>query len=427
MAGPDGAIAGSDAFQVESARSERGRLVWTLAALGAIVAIVAARSLLLRPEGWKEALALALLVGAPAIGYEAALLVLVGRYLRRGQALPAVFWWVSTAVEALFPSVVLALAGTVPALGPYGALTSPAVALYYLAVLLAALRLRPALCLLSGGVAAAGYLALVAEAFLLNAPPPPAAEHPAVYATSAAFMLVFGPAAAAVAARVRGYLAAALHEAAERQRAVLEARNVLIFGLAKLAEYRDTDTGAHLERISAYAALLAEGLRGRVPQIDAGWIDTLRVASSMHDIGKVGIPDAVLLKPGRLTEDERRVIERHPGIGAETLRAIEQRHGEDPLLRMSDEIAIGHHERWDGSGYPRQNAGEKISLAARIVSVVDVYDALTSARVYKPALGHDEALRIIREGRGTQFDPMIVDVFLELADRFDEVRRGHTE
>jgi putative two-component system response regulator len=240
-------------------------------------------------------------------------------------------------------------------------------------------------------------------------------------------MAFAGAVAAAVSATIRRYLGAALLEAAERQRAQLHARNTLIFGLAKLAEYRDTDTGAHLERISEYSALLAESLRERFPEIGAAWVDTIRVASSMHDIGKVGIPDGVLLKPGKLTPDERKVIEQHPRLGSEALRAILERHGEDPLLRMSDEIAIGHHERWDGSGYPGQAAGESIALAARIISVADVYDALTSARVYKPALSHAEACCIIREGRGTQFDPVVVDAFLGIGDRFDALRRKHAD
>ncbi len=195
---------------------------------------------------------------------------------------------------------------------------------------------------------------------------------------------------------------------AERQADALRARNTLIFGLAKLAESRDTDTGEHLERIAAYCRVLAEQLRA-VHDLTDEWILNLQLASSLHDIGKVGIPDNVLLKPGLLTPEERGVIERHPGIGATALDAILARDQGDSLLRMARNIAASHHERWDGSGYPAALSGETIPLEARIVSVADVYDALTSKRVYKPAFSHDEALGIITKGRGQQFDPQIVD------------------
>jgi cyclic di-GMP phosphodiesterase len=209
----------------------------------------------------------------------------------------------------------------------------------------------------------------------------------------------------------------ALHEAetqrlrAARQADALHSRNTLIFGLAKLAESRDTDTGEHLERIAAYCRLLAEQLR--VPHgLTGEWIRNLQLASSLHDIGKVGIPDGVLLKPGRLTPEERLIIERHPDIGATALDAILARGRPDELLQMARNIAASHHERWDGTGYPGRLAGTDIPLEARIVSVADVYDALTTQRIYKPALSHEESVRIIAGGRGTQFDPEVVDALL---------------
>ncbi len=195
----------------------------------------------------------------------------------------------------------------------------------------------------------------------------------------------------------------------ERQATELNARNTLIFAIAKLAESRDTDTGEHLDRIAAYCRVLAEQLRATRPEMSDEWIRNLQLASSLHDIGKIGIPDGVLLKAGRLTPDERAVIEKHPTIGAEALDAILSRCGADALLRMARNIAASHHERWDGKGYPAGLAGAMIPFEARIVSVADVYDALTSARVYKPAMPHAEAMRIIQEGRGTQFDPEVVD------------------
>jgi putative two-component system response regulator len=417
-------IVESRAFRIEAGRSEYARIRWTLWTLGAVAALAVLRAAVFRPEGWERLAVLAIGLGATFMLYEALMAVLVRRYVRRREPVPEPLWRLSTVVEALLPTVVLAFAAFLPEVGRFTALTLPAIGLYYVMILLATMRLRPALCLVSGAICGAGYLGLVAWAYATGTPPEHA-SHWAVHATSALLMACAGGVAAAVSATIRRYLAAALHEAAERQRAQLHARNTLIFGLAKLAEYRDTDTGAHLERISEYSAILAEALRSRFPEIGAAWVETLRVASSMHDIGKVGIPDGVLLKPGKLSPDERTVIEKHPRLGSEALRAILERHGEDPLLRMSDEIAIGHHERWDGTGYPARVAGDAIALAARIISVADVYDALTSERVYKPALSHAEASRIITEGRGTQFDPAVVDAFLEVAERFDALRRKH--
>jgi putative two-component system response regulator len=199
---------------------------------------------------------------------------------------------------------------------------------------------------------------------------------------------------------------------AERQAVSIHARNTLIFALAKLAESRDTDTGEHLERIAAYCRVLAEQLRTTLPELTDEWILNLQLASSLHDIGKVGIPDAVLLKPGKLEPHERQTMERHPEIGAGALDAILARDADDRLLQIARNIAASHHERWDGQGYPRRLRADDIPLEARIVAVADVYDALTSKRVYKPALTHEEAMQIIVAGRGSQFDPQIVDALL---------------
>ncbi len=215
-----------------------------------------------------------------------------------------------------------------------------------------------------------------------------------------------------------------LEEEIERRTAQgLATRNALIFGLAKLADCRDCDTGLHLERIQLYSRALAERLRGQRPEIDDAWIATLEIASSMHDIGKVGLPDAILLKPGRFTPAERKVMETHPVIGADTLISVRRRMGDDDLLNMSIQVTLQHHERWDGSGYPLGLAGEEIALAARIVALADFYDAVTSKRVYKDAVPHEECVRMIVEGRGRHFDPMVVDAFLESLESFVEIRR----
>jgi Response regulator containing a CheY-like receiver domain and an HD-GYP domain len=208
---------------------------------------------------------------------------------------------------------------------------------------------------------------------------------------------------------------------------VLETRNALIFGLAKLADCRDTDTGAHLERIGEYATVLARRLQHKHHEIDERWIARLRLASSLHDIGKVGIPDAVLLKPGRLTSEERVLLEQHPIIGADTLLAIRQRIGPDEFIDMAVQIALQHHEKWDGSGYPYGLQTHQISLAARIVALADFYDAVTSKRVYKPAMSHAEASKLVVELRGSHFDPEVADAFLEDHSAFDHIRKQHQD
>lgn len=212
-------------------------------------------------------------------------------------------------------------------------------------------------------------------------------------------------------------------EVAIQVRDGLARRNALIFGLAKLADYRDTDTGAHLERIGLYARLLARELRSDHDCIDDSWIERLSLASSLHDIGKVGIPDRILLKPGRLTDAERAEMEQHTLIGADTLIAIRQKLGPDAFIDMGVEIALQHHEKWDGTGYPFGLAGEDISLAARIVAMADFYDAVTSKRVYKDAMSHERTHDLILSLRGTHFDPGVVDAYLACATRFDTIRR----
>jgi HD-GYP domain-containing protein (c-di-GMP phosphodiesterase class II) len=212
-------------------------------------------------------------------------------------------------------------------------------------------------------------------------------------------------------------------EVQRRTRRGLAIRNGVIFGLAKLADYRDTDTGRHLERICRYSELLARELEPRCPEIDTAWIERLRLASSMHDIGKVGVPDAVLLKPGSLTAAERRVMEQHPLIGADTLVAIRTRVGDDDLINMGIQVTLSHHERFDGKGYPYGLCDEQIPLAARIVALADVYDALTSSRVYKGAMDHGEAAAVIRQSRGTHFDPSVVAAFERVEAKFDAIRK----
>ncbi|SFJ06382.1 HD domain-containing phosphohydrolase [Planctomicrobium piriforme] len=206
----------------------------------------------------------------------------------------------------------------------------------------------------------------------------------------------------------------------------LETRDALIFTLAKLAESRDADTGMHLERVQRYSRALAQSLSKHSSysqQIDFGYIRNLFLTSALHDIGKVGIPDNILLKPGRLTPEEFEMMKQHTIIGADTLQEAMNHHPHVKYLRMAYNIALYHHERWDGSGYPRKLAGNDIPLCARIVSLADVYDALTSKRVYKDAYTHEEARKIILESSGTHFDPEVVEAFLDCEPAFIEIKQ----
>nr|WP_320010489.1 HD domain-containing phosphohydrolase [uncultured Desulfobulbus sp.] len=203
-------------------------------------------------------------------------------------------------------------------------------------------------------------------------------------------------------------------------------RQAAIFGLASLAECRDEDTGAHLLRIRAYTRILAMelALSPDAPAIITDtFIEDLCISSMLHDIGKIGIPDSILLKPARLTREEFTVIKQHCELGSNALASAERDSESLSFLRLGQEITRCHHERWDGTGYPSGLKGEKIPLAARIVSLVDVYDALTSTRPYKEAFSHEESCRIILSESGHLFDPVIVAAFLRREQDFDSARQ----
>ncbi len=195
----------------------------------------------------------------------------------------------------------------------------------------------------------------------------------------------------------------------------LDSREITIFALAKLADSRDRETGEHLERMREYSRVLARHLATLDKYrdiIDGEFISAIYRTSPLHDIGKVGIPDRILCKPGRLTAEEFDVMKTHTTIGADTLDAALRQHPEARFLQLARDIALTHHERYDGTGYPHGLAGEQIPLCGRIVALADVYDALTSERVYKPAYTHEEARAIIVEERGRHFDPDLVDAFI---------------
>ncbi|MBX3374697.1 MAG: response regulator [Phycisphaeraceae bacterium] len=208
----------------------------------------------------------------------------------------------------------------------------------------------------------------------------------------------------------------------------LETRDVAIFALARLAESRDPETGAHLERVRSYCGILARSLQDdpRLEgQIDHEFVRMIYLTSPLHDIGKVGTPDCVLLKPGRLSEREFEVMKMHTVIAGETLDAALRAFPGVTFLQMARDIALTHHERWDGTGYPAGLAGEAIPLAGRIMALADVYDALTSKRVYKGAYPHETARSMIVAESGTHFDPRVVDAFLRCEAKFIEVLDLH--
>lgn len=205
----------------------------------------------------------------------------------------------------------------------------------------------------------------------------------------------------------------------------LETRDVAIFAMAKLAESRDPETGGHLERVMSYCRVLAQQLvsMGKfTDEIDGDYVRLLYSTSPLHDIGKVGIPDSVLLKPGRLSEREFEIMKTHTTIGAETLNAALERFPNAKFLLMARDIAASHHERYDGTGYPAKLAGTQIPLCGRIVALADVYDALSSKRVYKEAFTHDIAVSMIIKESGTHFAPEIVDAFLAAEKDFIAIR-----
>lgn len=205
---------------------------------------------------------------------------------------------------------------------------------------------------------------------------------------------------------------------------LLDAQMAVIFALAKLAEYRDDDTHTHLDRVQRYCRILLLELIRKMKdstEITHEYINLVSEASILHDIGKVGIPDSILLKPAKLTSDEFEIMKTHTLIGAQTLRQIWSRFKGNRFLEIGIEIANFHHEKWDGSGYPTGCEKEKIPLSARVVAIADVYDALRSRRVYKSALPHEQVVDMIKQLKGTHFDPMLVDVFLETQDKFQEV------
>ena len=214
-------------------------------------------------------------------------------------------------------------------------------------------------------------------------------------------------------------------EVTKRTREITEIQNVTILAMASLAETRDSDTGNHIRRTQYYIKLLAQKLKTH----DRFWfflndqtIDMLFKTAPLHDIGKVGIPDRILMKPGRFTPEEFEIMKSHTTLGRNAIQHAENQLGmEVEFLKLAKEIAYYHQEKWDASGYPDGIGGDDIPISARLMAVADVYDALISRRVYKEGMPHEKAVSIIIEGKGSHFDPDIVDAFVELAEEFRAV------
>lgn len=210
----------------------------------------------------------------------------------------------------------------------------------------------------------------------------------------------------------------------EQVKEITKTQMETIFSLAKLAQSRDDDTGKHLERVQNYCEILATELKinsSYSSEVNDEFINNIKQASPLHDIGKVGISDTILLKPGKLTDEEFGIMKTHTIIGYDTLNEVHAKFGQNSFIEMGMVIARSHHERYDGFGYPDKKSGRDIPLAARIMAIADVYDALRSKRVYKDAFPQEKAVSIILEGHGSQFDPVLVDAFERVADKFYEI------
>lgn len=242
-----------------------------------------------------------------------------------------------------------------------------------------------------------------------------------------------------VRARVRNHLALSqarksLAEHNERLEKMVQARteeivrtqDVAIYCLTSLVETRDNETGNHIRRTQSYVKALAEHLKQHPRfrhELTEDAITLMYKSAPLHDIGKVGVPDNILLKPGKLNAEEWEIMKLHADYGERAIRQSEEQYGSSTFLHYAREIAYTHHEKWDGSGYPRGLKGDEIPISGRLMAVSDVYDALISRRVYKEAFSHQQAVQMIEQGKGQHFDPDVVDAFVVLQDTFDAIAK----
>jgi putative two-component system response regulator len=243
-----------------------------------------------------------------------------------------------------------------------------------------------------------------------------------------------------VMARVKNHLALKAHadflrdksdfleiEVGKRTKEVMAIQDVTILAMASLAETRDSDTGNHIRRTQFYVKALAEKLKTNErfgAMLTDSYINVLFKSAPLHDIGKVGIPDRILLKPGRFEPQEFEIMKTHTTLGKDAIDHAEEQLGMSvEFLSMAKDIALSHQEKWDGSGYPQALVGDAIPLAARLMAVADVYDALISRRVYKDGMPHEKAVQIMVEGKGSHFDPDMIDAFVDLQDEFRAIAK----
>ncbi len=227
--------------------------------------------------------------------------------------------------------------------------------------------------------------------------------------------------------RHRDQLDELVHERTKELRLTQEAT---IESMASLAEWRDPETGLHIKRTQRFVEILStymSKIDKYAPELDQKTRELLCLSAPLHDVGKVCIPDSILQKPGRLTEEEFEIMKEHTVRGKAVLSSTDSKLGSDSFLSIARLVAYCHHERWDGKGYPQGLAGEDIPLCARLMSVADVYDALTSRRVYKPPMPHEKAKAIMLEGYGTQFDPAVLDAFVALEQEFIEIAEQYAD
>jgi putative two-component system response regulator len=217
---------------------------------------------------------------------------------------------------------------------------------------------------------------------------------------------------------------------AERTHKIEKTKEVIIKSMGVIAEYRDPETGAHIKRTQNYVRIMAKYLQKTAEYASYFTNDTiysLYKSAPLHDVGKVSIPDAILLKAGKLTGDEFEVMKTHTIKGKQAIEAILADLPNETFLTHALEIAHTHHERWDGTGYPRGLKAYDIPISGRIMAIADVYDALITRRVYKPAYSHEQAKKIIQDGKGTHFDPLMVDAFLALEKSFQKIAKAYTD
>lgn len=216
----------------------------------------------------------------------------------------------------------------------------------------------------------------------------------------------------------------------ERTEKIEKTKDTILKSMGVLAEFRDPETGAHIKRTQYYLLELSKHLKSNeryTHYLTEEVIEAMFKSAPLHDVGKVGVPDSILLKPGPLTDEEFDIMKEHPLFGKMAIDAIEEELPGELFISYAHDIAYTHHEKWNGAGYPRGLEGEEIPICGRIMALADVYDALVTERVYKPPFTHEKAKSIILEGKGTHFDPVIVDAFLELEERFIEISKEYKD